>query len=147
MPFNKETKKCSTIIRHSFFILLTKTAFTLASVILVIVTMSEANTHCSFHSIRHENTATTCKGIYFNHITLFTHEYHSCCGNGIVLKCWWMQTGEQLNITRDNGASHIVRSSHFCYESFATIEMHFQRIQIPNTIQASHNYHLTTQLN
>lgn len=85
MPFNKGTKKCSTIVTHSVFILLTKTASTLASIILVIVTMSEANMHCSFHSIRHENTH---KGTYFNHITIFTHEYHSCCRNGTVLKCW-----------------------------------------------------------
>jgi len=27
-----------------------------------------------------------------------------------------MTTGEQLNITRDNGASHIACSSHFCYD-------------------------------
>lgn len=146
MPFNKETKKCS-IIRHSLFILLTKTASTLARVILVIVTMSEANMHCNFHSIRHENIATTYKVTYFNHITIFTHEYHSCCRNGNVLKCWWMKTRDQLYITKDNGASHIVRSSHFCYESCETVGMHFQRIQIPNTLQASHNYQLTTHLN
>jgi len=54
-----------------------------------------------------------------------------------------MTTGEQLNITRDNGASHIVCSSHFCYESCATVGMHFQRgdsQHITSLSQLSANY-------
>lgn len=57
------------------------------------------------------------------------------CFEVSVNEDWWT-----VKYYKGEWASHIVCSSHFCYESCATVGMHFQRKQIPNTLQASHNY-------
>lgn len=46
------------MVKHLIFILLTNPASMLASVILVIVTMSDINMHCGIYYISHKNRNT-----------------------------------------------------------------------------------------